>query len=63
MPTYDELVIVAREADLRHGGARVRRFLRALGEGHEALRPTPERRAIRSCRPTRTSTRGFSSRA
>jgi putative hydroxymethylpyrimidine transport system substrate-binding protein len=42
VPTYDELVIVAREADLRHGGARVRRFLRALGQGHEALRRDPQ---------------------
>jgi putative hydroxymethylpyrimidine transport system substrate-binding protein len=42
VPTYDELVIVAREADLGTGGARVRRFLRALGQGHVALRRDPE---------------------
>ncbi len=41
VPTYDELVIVARAADLRRGGARVRRFLRALGQGHAALRRDP----------------------
>jgi putative hydroxymethylpyrimidine transport system substrate-binding protein len=43
VPTYDELVIVAREEDLReNGGARVRRFMRALGEGVRALRKDPE---------------------
>jgi putative hydroxymethylpyrimidine transport system substrate-binding protein len=42
VPTYDELVVVARQADLRQGGARVRRFLRALGQGHEALRRDPQ---------------------
>jgi putative hydroxymethylpyrimidine transport system substrate-binding protein len=42
VPTYDELVIVARAADLRDRGARVRRFLRALGQGHVALRRDPQ---------------------
>jgi putative hydroxymethylpyrimidine transport system substrate-binding protein len=43
VPTYDELVIVAREEDLReNGGARVRRFMRALGEGVRALRKDPD---------------------
>jgi putative hydroxymethylpyrimidine transport system substrate-binding protein len=42
VPTYDELVIVAREEDLReNGGARIRRFMRALGEGAKALRKDP----------------------
>src|SRR5215210_4325639 len=42
VPTYNELVIVAREEDLReNGGARVRRFMRALGEGVKALRKDP----------------------
>jgi putative hydroxymethylpyrimidine transport system substrate-binding protein len=41
VPTYDELVFVAREADLGRGGAKVRRFLRAVAEGHEALREDP----------------------
>jgi putative hydroxymethylpyrimidine transport system substrate-binding protein len=42
VPTYNELVIVAREADLReNGGAKVRRFMRALGEGVKALRKNP----------------------
>jgi putative hydroxymethylpyrimidine transport system substrate-binding protein len=42
VPTYAELVIVAREEDLReNGGARIRRFMRALGEGAKALRKDP----------------------
>jgi putative hydroxymethylpyrimidine transport system substrate-binding protein len=43
VPTYDELVIVAREKDLdaKTGGARVRRFMRALAQGMNALRRTP----------------------
>ena len=42
VPTYDELVIVAREEDLReNGGAKVRRFMRALGQGVTALRKDP----------------------
>jgi putative hydroxymethylpyrimidine transport system substrate-binding protein len=42
VPTYQELVIVAREQDLAKGGERARRFMRALGQGHEALRQDPE---------------------
>jgi putative hydroxymethylpyrimidine transport system substrate-binding protein len=43
VPTYNELVIVAREEDLReNGGARIRRFMRALGEGAKALRRDPD---------------------
>jgi putative hydroxymethylpyrimidine transport system substrate-binding protein len=39
VPTYDELVIVARREDLDQDGAsRVRRFLQATARGHEALR-------------------------
>jgi putative hydroxymethylpyrimidine transport system substrate-binding protein len=42
VPTYNELVVVAREEDLReNGGARVRRFMRALGEAVKALRKDP----------------------
>ena len=42
VPTYDELVIVAREKDLdTAGGARVRRFMRALAQGMKALRRDP----------------------
>jgi putative hydroxymethylpyrimidine transport system substrate-binding protein len=41
VPTYDELVIVARAQDLRDHGERVRRFMRALALGHEALRKDP----------------------
>jgi putative hydroxymethylpyrimidine transport system substrate-binding protein len=38
VPTYDELVVVAREDDARHRGAMLRRFMLALARGHEALR-------------------------
>ena len=42
VPTYHELVIVARQQDLAKGGERVRRFMRALGQGQAALRSDPE---------------------
>jgi putative hydroxymethylpyrimidine transport system substrate-binding protein len=42
VPTYNELVIVAREADVRENGARIRRFMRALSQGMTALRKDPE---------------------
>jgi putative hydroxymethylpyrimidine transport system substrate-binding protein len=42
VPTYQELVIVARESDLAHGGEKVRRFMRALGQGQQALARDPE---------------------
>jgi putative hydroxymethylpyrimidine transport system substrate-binding protein len=42
VPTYQELVIVARRQDLAKGGERVRRFMRALGQGQAALRSDPE---------------------
>ncbi len=42
VPTYDELVIVARQQDLAEGGEKVRRFMRALGQGHVALRADPQ---------------------
>ena len=35
VPTYQELVIVARRRTWREGGERVRRFMRALGQGHD----------------------------
>ena len=38
VPTYNELVIVAREADVRTRGPVLRRFMRALARGHEQLR-------------------------
>ncbi len=42
VPTYDELVFVARADDLGEGGAKVRRFMYALARGHEALRRDPD---------------------
>ena len=42
VPTYNELVIVARRDDLdTEGGAKVRRFLRALAQGMKALKQDP----------------------
>jgi putative hydroxymethylpyrimidine transport system substrate-binding protein len=42
VPTYDELVIVARQRDLEtEGGAKVRRFMRALAQGMKALKRDP----------------------
>jgi putative hydroxymethylpyrimidine transport system substrate-binding protein len=42
VPSYNELVIVARENELdEKGGAKVRRFLRALAQGMKALKNDP----------------------
>jgi putative hydroxymethylpyrimidine transport system substrate-binding protein len=38
VPVYDELVIVAREQDVRSRGPLLRRFMRALARGHQRLR-------------------------
>jgi putative hydroxymethylpyrimidine transport system substrate-binding protein len=38
VPTYNELVIVAREQDVRSRGPLLRRFMRALARGHQRLR-------------------------
>ena len=42
VPTYNELVIVAREEDARERGAVLRRFMYGLSRGHEALRDDPD---------------------
>jgi putative hydroxymethylpyrimidine transport system substrate-binding protein len=42
VPTYNELVIVARKEQVRRDGSRLRAFLQALTRGHEALRRDPE---------------------
>jgi putative hydroxymethylpyrimidine transport system substrate-binding protein len=42
VPTYNELVVVAREEDARERGSVLRRFLLALAKGHQALRDDPE---------------------
>lgn len=42
VPTYNELIVVAREQDARSRGALLRRFMRALGRGHDRLRKDPE---------------------
>jgi putative hydroxymethylpyrimidine transport system substrate-binding protein len=43
VPTYDELIVVAREDTLRtrDGAAEVRRFMQALGAGYGAVRSDP----------------------
>jgi putative hydroxymethylpyrimidine transport system substrate-binding protein len=38
VPTYNELIVVAREQDARSRGALLRRFMRALARGHQHLR-------------------------
>jgi putative hydroxymethylpyrimidine transport system substrate-binding protein len=42
VPTYDELVIVAREETVQHDGAMIRRFLQALARGTKALAERPD---------------------
>ena len=43
MPTYDELIFVARRKDLdEEFSSKLRRFLRATAVGHERLRANPE---------------------
>lgn len=42
VPTYDELVIVAREETVRHDGAMIRRFLQALARGTATLAERPD---------------------
>ncbi len=41
VPTYDELILVAREQDVREHGARIRRFVRALAQGYRSARRDP----------------------
>jgi putative hydroxymethylpyrimidine transport system substrate-binding protein len=43
VPSYNELVIVARKQDLAERGGRVRRFMRALTAGYAAARANPAR--------------------
>ena len=42
VPTYNELVIVARAPDVRERGPLLRRFMRALARGHERVRKNIE---------------------
>lgn len=42
IPTYNELVIVARAGDLRDRGPLIRRFMQALSEGQRAVQDDPE---------------------
>jgi putative hydroxymethylpyrimidine transport system substrate-binding protein len=43
VPTYDELVIVARDDEVGPKAAVLRRFLQALARAHQALRANPQR--------------------
>jgi putative hydroxymethylpyrimidine transport system substrate-binding protein len=43
VPTYDELIVVARRKDLNESfSSKLRRFLRATARGHQRLRADPE---------------------
>ena len=42
VPTYDELVIVAREETVRHDGAMIRRFMQALAKATGTLADRPD---------------------
>ena len=42
VPTYNELVVVARAQDVRRRGPLLRRFMRALARGHELVRANAE---------------------
>lgn len=41
VPTYNELIVVARAETVRDDGPMLRRFMQALSAGHEALRDDP----------------------
>lgn len=41
VPTYNELIVVAREEDARERGPVLRRFMQALAGGHRTLRENP----------------------
>lgn len=41
VPTYNELIVVARAETVRDEGPMIRRFMQALAEGHEALKQDP----------------------
>ncbi|HVS28454.1 MAG TPA: ABC transporter substrate-binding protein [Solirubrobacteraceae bacterium] len=43
VPTYNELVLVARQDDLPKQGEKVRRFVRAIGQGYTLARRDPAR--------------------
>ena len=43
VPSYDELILVARQRELRNHGAEIRRFLRGLAAGYEFARRDPVR--------------------
>src|SRR5262249_49750723 len=42
VPTYDELVVVARKSTVVNHPDEIRRFVQALGRGYEAVRRDPQ---------------------
>jgi putative hydroxymethylpyrimidine transport system substrate-binding protein len=42
VPTYDELIVVARADTAKKHGEQIRRFMQALSEGYRALKSDPE---------------------
>jgi putative hydroxymethylpyrimidine transport system substrate-binding protein len=42
VPTYNELIVVARAETVRDDGPMLRRFMQALANGHEALKTDPD---------------------
>ena len=59
VPTYAELVFVARRRDLdEEFGAKVRRFMQATARGHAALKADPQAGLEGLLTPTRGSTAG-----
>jgi putative hydroxymethylpyrimidine transport system substrate-binding protein len=59
VPTYNELVIVAREEDAGERGDVLRRFLLALARGHAALREDPDSGITPLLRANRELDRGL----
>jgi putative hydroxymethylpyrimidine transport system substrate-binding protein len=53
VPTYDELIVVAREQDARERGGRIRRFMRALAAGYQSARRDPRRAVAQLVRANR----------
>jgi putative hydroxymethylpyrimidine transport system substrate-binding protein len=59
VPTYNELVVVAREEDAQRQGNLLRRFMLALARGHEALRDDPSTGVAPLLRANRDLDRGL----
>ena len=62
VPTYNELVLVARTSELSNHIDVIRRFVQALARGYESARRIRGRRSRTSSMPTRASAASSSSR-